>query len=574
VICLALLLDACSAEPPAPAVPAAPPDEWASLPKSAQWLHAVAGFSGNRKQECAEVQKWIEGEAKCAATACENARDLSRDWLSRCEKLAPDGVAKVKELLPSFEERSKQSDSACMVELKPLLEGKCGADKTCEEPAQKWATRCSATEGSPLGVQILVRFVQRRVNDHDVELDLRPCSDLHAGVIGAVACENKFTCEEGIAKIDVYRARCEEEGQKPPVSFALAQMVILAAAERKVEPILASPDDDASAALRTKLPLLLADGSGVVVSVCGARPTTPDAYKTAMLECGDDGTIVYARAFKLPGAFEVRMGQVAVADTATFIKRYPALLLPGERERYDKESAAAFLNQLDAAAKLASDPKTAAEGGKKLLALLRERGREIWRSDPMRAAIKAKDASFTLAFKDLGKLKNATKATKKELGLLAQRAQQYAFADVESDGTVSLGATSWAALFDTSALLPESHAAYLKELKPLLKRAAKDMPNEEVDADEARAFGTLADECQTNAVAAKNAERALLDCAFGLRTCDAAQVEAMAKTLDTTRATSETAFLVASSFTTAAVGKSIEFYKKIMATGQCEPPTW
>lgn len=571
---MGLLLVACSGEPPKPVVPAAPPDEWASLPKSSQWLHAVAGFSGTRKEECATVQKWIEGEAQCAASACENARDLARDWLSRCEKLAPDGVAKVKELLPAFEEKAKLPDSACTTELRPLLEGKCGEDKTCEAPAQRWATRCARTEGSPLGVQILVRFVQRRVNDHDVELDLRPCSELHAAVISAVACENRFTCEDGIAKIDVYRDRCAEEDRRPPVSFALAQMTILAAAERKAEPILASADDDASAELRAKLPLLLADGAGVVVSVCGARPATADAYKAALAECEAGGTIVYARAFKLPGGFEVRMGQAPVLDTATFVTRYPALLLPGERERHDKERASAFLNQLDAAAKLASEPKTALEGGKRLLTLLRERGREIYRSEPMRAAIQARDASFVPAFKELGKLKNATKATKKELGLLAQRAQKYAFADVESDGTVTLGATSWAALFDTSVLLPESHNAYSNQIKPLLRRAAREMPDGEVDADEARAFGALADECQTNAAAAKDAERALLDCAFGFRTCDAAQVEGMAKTLDTARATSETAFLVAQSFTTAAAGKSVEFYRKIMATAQCEPPSW
>ena len=574
MIGLGLLLGGCSGEAPKPAVPAAPPDEWASLPKSSQWLHAAAGFSGTRKQECAEVQKWIEGEAGCAASACENARDLSRDWLSRCEKLTPDGVAKVKELLPAFEEKAKLPDSPCTAELRPLLEGKCGDDKTCEAPAQRWTTRCAATEGSPLGVQILVRFVQRRVNDHDVELDLRPCSDLHAAVISALTCENRFTCEEGIAKIDVYKDRCEEEGKRPPVSFALAQMTVLAAAERKAEPLLASADDDAAAALRAKMPLLLADGSGVVVSVCGARPASADAYQKALEECEPGGTIVYARAFKLPGAFEVRMGQAPALDTATFITRYPALLLPGERERHDKERSSAFLNQLDAAATLAASPKTAAEGGRRLLSLLRERGREIYRSEPMRAAITAKDASFAPAFKELGKLKSASRATKKELGLLAQRAQRYAFADVESDGTVSLGATSWAALFDTSALLPESHAAYSKELKPLLQRAAREMPRDEVDADEARAFGTLADECQTNAAAAKNAERALLDCAFGFRTCDAAQVEAMAKTLDSARATSETAFLVAQSFTTAAAGKAIEFYRKIMATAQCEPPSW
>ena len=566
----------CSAEPPKPAVSAEPVDEWASLPKSAQWLHALAGFNGTRKEECAEVQKWIEGEEKCQASACENAKELSRDWLSRCEKLTPAGVPKVKELLPAYEERAKKSDSACMVELKPLLEGKCGEDKTCEAPAQRWVTRCSGTEGSPLGVRILVRFVQRRVKaDHEVELDLRPCTELQAEVLAAAQCEHKFKCEEAVSKIDLYRARCEEEGQKPPtVAFALAQMTILAAAERKVDPLLASPDDEASAALRAKMPLTLADGSGIVVSVCGSRPTTTEGYLTAVQECEGGGSIVFARAFKVPGGFEVRTGQVPVGDTAALVARYPALLLPGEREKHDKALTVSFLAQLDAAAKVAAEPKTSMEGLLKLLALLRERGREAHRSEALRLAIEAKDESFVAAFKEIGKRKSSAKASKKELGSIAQRASLHAFADIDTDGTVRFGATSWGALFDTSALLPESHAAYAKELKPLLRKAAKDMPPEEVDADEARAFGTLADECQTNAVAAKNAERALLDCAFGLRACDAAQIETMQKALDAARSTSETAYLVASSFTTSAVGKSVEFYRKIMATAQCEPPTW
>src|SRR5690349_18703782 len=51
---LALFLTAtlslgCSSEPPEPKTPAAPADEWASLPKSAEWLHAAGDFSGPHK---------------------------------------------------------------------------------------------------------------------------------------------------------------------------------------------------------------------------------------------------------------------------------------------------------------------------------------------------------------------------------------------------------------------------------------------------------------------------------------------------------------------------------------------
>src|SRR5262245_4105633 len=41
-----LLSSGCPAPEQKPQVPAGPVDEWASLPKSPEWLHASAGFSG------------------------------------------------------------------------------------------------------------------------------------------------------------------------------------------------------------------------------------------------------------------------------------------------------------------------------------------------------------------------------------------------------------------------------------------------------------------------------------------------------------------------------------------------
>lgn len=561
-------------EPPKPVVPAAPADEWASLPKSSQWLHALSDFSGPHKEECAEATKWIAGESECAASACEDARELSKDWMSRCTKLAPGDVDKVKELLGKYEERAAQPDVPCRTELVGILEGKCGDDKTCEAPAQKWVTRCSGELKSPLAVHRLATYVQRRVKDHDVELDLRPCSALRDEVVSAVGCGDRFKCEDAVAKIDVYRARCEDPGDRPTVALALAEMTILAAAERKVDPLLAKADDDASAAVRAKLSPVTADGSAVVVSVCGTRATTVDAYFESRKECEEGAAIVFVRAFKIPNAYEVRVGQVAPTEPAAFVTRYPSLLMAGEREALEKQKSSSFLVDLAVAEKLANEPKTAAEGARKLGELLRARGREILRSDAMRAAITAKDASFVAAFKELGKVKGAAKGSKPELASIAVRGDSHAFADMDADGSVRFGAASWAALFDTSALLPRSHAAYLTALKPFLKKTAKDRPTDDVNADEARAFGVLADDCQSGAVNAKNAERALLECAFGQRTCDAAQVTGLQKALESSRASAETAFVATSIFQMSALGKANEFYRKIMVTAQCEPPPW
>jgi hypothetical protein len=299
-----------------------------------------------------------------------------------------------------------------------------------------------------------------------------------------------------------------------------------------------------------------------------------DGYIAARKECEPGGMIVYARAFKLPGGFEVRMGQVAPTDPATFVARYPSLLVAGEREIGEKARAASFKSDLDAASTLAADPRTAAEGGRKLADLLRSRGREIFRSDAMRAAITAKDAAFVAAFKEIGKVKAKAKGAKPELASIAVRGEKHAFADLDADGAVRFGAAGWSVLFDTSALLPAAHAAYLAALKPLLTLTAKYRPSEEVDAGEARAFGTLADDCQTGAVNAKKSEVALLECAFGQRTCDAATVEGLEKALEKARTTADDAFVATSIFQMSAVGKANEFYKKIMVTAQCEPPPW
>ena len=200
--------------------------------------------------------------------------------------------------------------------------------------------------------------------------------------------------------------------------------------------------------------------------------------------------------------------------------------------------------------------------------------REMLRAEGMSAAVSAKDAAFVSALKEIGKVKVKAKGSKVELASIAVRGERHAFADMDEDGTVRFGAAGWSVLFDTAALLPMSHAAYLTVLKPLLTLTAKNRPSEEVDSDEARAFGTLADDCQTGAVNAKNAEKALLECAFGQRTCDAAAIAGLEKALESSRSTAETAFVATSIFQMSAVGKANEFYKKIMVTAQCEPPPW
>ncbi|MBK8251597.1 MAG: hypothetical protein IPK82_02885 [Polyangiaceae bacterium] len=569
---LATALFGCGAPEPKAEAPKGPVDEWADLPKTPEWLHASAGFSGPHKEECALIEKWVLGESECQASSCEHARDLARDWVSHCQKITPDSVAKVKEALAKYEERSTQPDTACFTELKGILGGKCGDDPTCEAAAQRWTTRCAEKEGSPLSVQILVRYVQRRVKDHDVELDLRTCSTLRDEVINNVACGDRFKCEDAISKIDVYKARCQEEGDRPSLSLAMAQALIYSGADRKVEPILAVADEEN--AVKPKLPPQVADGSAVVINVCGTRVDSVDAYYTARKECEAGAEIVFAKTFKIQGSFEIRVGKVIATDTAGFIARYPSLLMPGERERFDKERGSAFETDLDKAAKLSADPKNAGAGVIELYKLFADHGREIFRNDKKRAAIKAKDASFVNVFKLIAKAKSKAKGPKTELGSIAARAKQFAYSDIDAEGAAQFGAFSWAALFDTSALFPESHAAYLKELKGFFIKTAKDIPPDEVDADYAKAFGFLAEECHSNADKVKAGERTLLECAFGQRTCDAALIDNTQKATEAARSNGEKNFLAATFFMTTSGPTAVGFYKKVMSTAQCEMPTW
>jgi hypothetical protein len=129
-------------------------------------------------------------------------------------------------------------------------------------------------------------------------------------------------------------------------------------------------------------------------------------------------------------------------------------------------------------------------------------------------------------------------------------------------------------VFDTSALLPEAHAAYLKELKGFFTRTAKDLPADQVDADEARAFGAIAEQCRANGERAKSDERALLECAFGQRTCDAAQIEALQKSVEGARTSAEQGFAAATFVQTTAGPKAAEHYAKVMSTAQCTAPNW
>ncbi|MEZ4300093.1 MAG: hypothetical protein R3B70_34415 [Polyangiaceae bacterium] len=574
MLAVAALSFSCSAPEPKAKAPAAPVDAWAALPKSPEWLHATASFTGDRKAECAFIETWIAGEAECQATTCEHARDLSRDWLSRCDKLAPDSVSKVKDALAKYEARAGEKETPCAAQLRPIFGGACGKDETCEAAAQRWVTRCASTVASPLNVQILVRFVQRRVSDHDVELDTRSCSVLRDEVANGVTCTDRFKCEDAIAQLDMYSARCDEEGERPPLSFALASAVMHAAADRKMEPIFARPDDDASSAMKAKLPPTTADGAAVVASVCGTRVADLDGYFAARKECEPGGDIVFARAFKVQGSFEVRVGHVPQSDDVSFIARYPALLMPGERERIDRDRGAAFDTELEEAAKLSADPKLAPGGLVSLLALFRDHGAEIFRSEAKRAAIQARDASFVNAFKFLGKAKSKAKGPAAELGQIAARARTFAFSDIDPDGAPQFGAFSWAALHDTSALLPQSHAAYLKELKGFFLRTARDLPADDIDSDYARAFGVIAEECQQNGERARTDERALLECAFGQRTCDAPQVDALTKSSEKARSQAEQGFLAATFFMTTSGPKAAEFYRKVMSTAQCSLPAW
>jgi hypothetical protein len=534
----ALALAGCPTEPPKRAAePKPPPDEWAGIPSSPEWLHATASFSGPHGAECGHALTWVRGEAKCEGAVCVHARDLAREWVQKCEAFSPT-VAEVKPLVPQFSARAQKEPGQCAKELEALLRDGCKKrNEACMEEGQGWVTRCAHDLGSPLAVRMVERTVERGFDEPGkVTLDPRPCEELRQDVAKAAACDHRFKCEEALKLVDPYRERCQGEEQWPTMATAALELATLVGAQKPAEPIrvLMEPKTIAEG----EVPLRLADGTGAALWVCDQRAADAAGYVDQRRACAG-GKVSFARAFKVKGRYEVRAGTLDSPSDAVFAARFPSFAVTGEAAARDKAALAELGPALE---KAAGGPKTeaAASIAKALLA----KAPELRRSAGLRAALARLDDAVAPALRELGKAKVAAakgRLSPVDLAGFAARAEDSVLADVGPDGAVRVGVPGPLDEVELASAWPKAVAEYRDAVKTLFK-AAKGARATSRDAGLVRGFAEQQGQaCGQAMKKARTAETSLIACGFGFDTCDEGKLATLGKDADDARAAAEDA---------------------------------
>lgn len=574
---LALALTAC---PPAQTkVPEgetqAPKDEWDSIPRTPEWLHATAGFSGSRKAECEEVRGWVKGEAECKGAICAHGRDVSREWIARCEKLTPDGAAEVKALSEKFAASAEEAPSECAKEVSGILNEGCGkADATCEKGAQAWATRCGKTDATPLLLRALERSVRRKMEDgSEFALDSRTCDELRAFMAEGTTCSQQFACDDMLKRVEMYRSRCEGQ-ERPTLVTALAQLAITAGAQKTSPPIPVQPTPAKVAP--GDLPVPLVDASGGALLVCNERPTSLAKYLEQRKAC-EGGAVVLGRVFLRARELEVRMGSFDSPSDAVFGQRFPSLGMAGEREARDKEVIAALDAALGKAAQLTGEGRTL-EGAFELFKGVMAHAGAIHRSAAIRTALAGRDEAMAPALRELAKAKVAVSSRgtlgTNEFVVFVNRAVARPFGDFSPEFSVQQGAATRGVTLETAGFWPKATEAYLDALKGVVREASRKKLDARQLHDATVKGYEDAKVCGEAEKAHREAEQALIRCGFGLDACDAARAAALAKASDDARAAIEQAYIrlhLAISGPAASAKGEVD---QALLARECEPPWW
>ncbi len=570
IVAVLFLAAACASEAPKRrAEEPRPADPWDDVPHSNEWLYATREAKGSHEAECKAAFEWIDGESGCRGTGCAHGKDLAKDWLARCEPHDGAHVDAVKKALPELSTKARQESSPCTEEADVLLRDGCPKSGDCAVAVQSWATRCAKAEGSPLTVRMLERVVERKSGER-AKLDVRGCDDLLGDITKGAACANTFACEESLKEVEAYRTRCEGAGDKPGMATAVLTLSIQHGAGRPAKPVLARPP----ALKNRELPTALDDGMGAALWVCGERTKDLARYLEKRRTC-TSGEVVYARAWKRDGGFDVRLGKLAFPDDRTFSARFPSLALDGELELRDAQELAAFEAELTKIGELAqrSPADAAVSLGKAIVA----RALALHRSGAFREALASKDGALVPAMRELGarKAKAAkTKLTVAELAGFVARARTRAFADVTADGAVSPGVATRATELETEGVLTKGMAAYVDALKPAEAQARL----RKVDARTAKlalAYGKIqAETCGAAEKRLNAAEQKMLACAFGVEPCDEAGAAALTKEIDDARQQADTARHQLDAVVTGAAAAHKSELVELASSAGCLEPWW
>lgn len=565
-----LLVAACASEAPKRrAEEPRPADPWDDVPHSNEWLYATREATGGHESECKAAFTWIEGEADCRGSGCAHAKNLAKDWLSRCEPHDGAHVDAVKKALPDFSAKARQEASPCSDEADSLLRDGCPKTGDCKAAVQSWATRCGKVEGSPLTARMLERVVERKTGEK-AKLDARSCEELFADIGKGSACSNTFACEEALKEVDAYRARCETAGDKPGMAAAVLALSITHGAGRPSKPVMAR----AAALKNREISTALDDGMGAALWVCGERTKDLARYLEKRRSC-TAGEVVYARAWKRDGAFEVRIGKLAFPDDRTFSARFPSLAVDGEAELRDAQELAAFEGELAKVGEQAqrSAPDAAIALGKVIVS----HALALHRSGAFREALAAKDGALVPAMRELGVMKAKaakSKLTVAELAGFVARARTRAFADVTAEGAVAPGTPTRATELETESVLTKGMAAYLEALRPAETQAKL----RKVDGRTAKlafAYGKIqAEACGTAEKRLHDAEQKMLACAFGVDPCDEAGAAALTKEIDDARQQADTARHQLDAVLTGAASAHKGELVQLSSSAGCLEPWW
>jgi hypothetical protein len=544
-------------------------DPWTKTTTVPEWLYVTSDAGGSKEAECGAVLTWVRKEAVCKGRLCEHGRDLAASWLERCSTIAPGDVDEVKGRREALATAAAGPSSACVDEAEALLRDECGGEGTTwREAAQRWATRCARSDGSPLVMLILGRLVERRAEEGaDEPLDPRSCDELAKDLAGAAACAQRFPCEDAVRRVLAFRARCDAI-QAPPVATAVIELSILAGAQRESPPVAAAATPGRVAP--GDVPLALESGLGAVYRVCEDRVIDLPGYLASRRAC-DAGRLAVGHVFKAPDGrgIEVRLGAIDVAGgDAVVARRMPSLRVAGEAAARAAEELPALEGELTHVV----GPAGPAESARILARAVVAHARALRRSPDALGALAQHDAELAPAFRELGRAKAtaSTRVSAAERPAFAVRARR-PFADVTPEGAVVAGAFSRdAAMLELAERLPRSMAEYEAGLGGLVKLAREARPGSRA-ADLASRHAATCGEAERRF---RDAERTLVACGFSDAPCDAARVEGLAREIDDAQAAAERAYDEFARLRLGSPGSAGDAMDATATAALCSEPWW
>jgi hypothetical protein len=523
--CLLALLFSCNVAPPKnvgqPSRMRTADSDWS---RSVTWLHATAKAPSGAAGECQHVHGVLEKEASCNGKMCGHAFEIGGEWSDKCAKLMPDQASSVAELTSTWRERVDEPPTNCFNDFVRLNEDSCEPSE-CVERGQRWATQCAEQEGSPLCVAIVQTMVNRNGEGGKKALDTRSCDSLTAALKTGAACADEAVCRRALEDVKVHQARCIEKDVTLPLAVALQRMAISAGAGEAPSPhavIVGTelPED--------AVPLVLADGQGAVLSVCGRRVTTINDYLDVRERCGGPVLFAAVRHSRL------EVASLTAPSDVSFVDVFPRFALAGEIARAGEKNAESLRSALDLV--------VAATGPQAIEALataMHDHQGSITKSGHARRVMTSMDDQLTPVFVLIGEAKaRAGKATSQisvSRGILS-RSKRRQLADVSRDGSIVALTPTRGSLLELGDILPKATKAYSRALLPLenhvnaaeridrmTRRYSRDRP--EVEARKLIVAANAACE-QAQAMRAKAAAQ-LTACAFD--PCDEQSILSLAQ---------------------------------------------